>query len=292
MQANHLSKNNKNYKTNNTYNAHKTNNHNKNNTNYNHVLIGLQDYMLTDKIVLNLSQRSTEQIVVPFKASNPEDKFKKQYINVPVTAPVPEPEPVIAPIVNNFFTPEQKDSLFWCYFIIRNGFAAYEYPGKTSYSSEKTMKFESIELLRTNKDKLKTNKIKKIKEDVEDELANKDKIGMKTFLALCIASGVNVLFIHKRKCFKLLENDEPVHVIHENPNKTYTYETNVSPEQLEYYKTQMFHWESVDKPLKAISNYKSDELVDLCNKLGLEQGLGELKKKTKKDLYELLVLNL
>ena len=195
---------------------------------------------------------------------------------------------------SSFFIPQEKDGLFWCFYVIKNGFAAYEYPGATSFVNEKAEKFKLIESLRTKKQVLKTKKIKNIKEDVEDDLANKSKIGMKTFIALCAADNINILFIHKRKCFELIcEDDNPFHVIHwqENPEK-YCYEMNASKEVLDNYRNTLFKWESLEKPLKAMTSYKVDELMDLCKKLGLEEKMNTAGKKTKKDLYELLIMNI
>ena len=195
---------------------------------------------------------------------------------------------------SSFFIPQEKDGLFWCFYVIKNGFAAYEYPGATSFVNEKAEKFKLIESLRTKKQVLKTKKIKNIKEDVEDDLANKSKIGMKTFIALCAADNINILFIHKRKCFELMcEDDNPFHVIHwqENPEK-YCYEMNASKEVLDNYRNTLFKWESLEKPLKAMTSYKVDELMDLCKKLGLEEKMNTAGKKTQKDLYELLIMNI
>jgi len=196
--------------------------------------------------------------------------------------------------VSTFFMPQEKDGLFWCFFVIKNGFSAYEYPGTTSFVNEKALKFKLIETMRENKHVLKTKKIKNIKEDVEDELANKSKIGMKTFIALCASENINVLFIHKKKCFELVSVEEnPFHVIHQHDNpEKYCYEMNVTKEAVDKYRNTLFRWESVEKPLKAISAYKSDELFDMCKKLGLEEKIENLNKKTKKDLYELLIMNL
>jgi hypothetical protein len=195
---------------------------------------------------------------------------------------------------SSFFIPQEKDGLFWCFYVIKNGFAAYEYPGATSFVNEKAEKFKLIESLRTKKQVLKTKKIKNIKEDVEYDLANKNKIGMKTFIALCAGDNINILFIHKRKCFELMcEDDNPFHVIHwnENPEK-YCYEMNASKEVLDKYRTTLFKWESLEKPLKAMTSYKVDELMELCVKLGLDEKMNTAGKKTKKDLYELLIMNI
>jgi hypothetical protein len=196
----------------------------------------------------------------------------------------------------DLFYPKEKDQLFWCFFIIKNGFADYEYPGKTSFSSEKEERFKCIDLLRSKKQDLKSHKIKCIKEDVEDELINKERIGMKTFIALCVSSNINVLFIHKRKCFDLVCNldlNAKTHIVFSKDNLKYPckygVEIDSNDEKVKYYRDNYFHWESVDKPLKAMGSYKSEELASLCKKLGLDFSDGQ---KTKKEMYELLIMNM
>jgi hypothetical protein len=196
----------------------------------------------------------------------------------------------------DYYYPKQKDALYWCYFIIKNGFSAYEYPETSSFAFEKEEKFKSVELLRSKKQDLKTHKIKNIKEHVEDELINKEKIGMKTFIALCIASDINVLFIHKRKCFDLVCNmdlDAKIHIVicEDNlkcPSK-YGVELDLHSEKVSYYRDNYFKWESVDKPLKAMGTYKSEELHILCTKIGMDFSKGQ---KTKKEMYEFLITNM
>lgn len=194
--------------------------------------------------------------------------------------------------ISPFFFPRQKDSLFWCFFIIKNGFSSYEYPGTTSFVKEKELKFEYIESLRKSKQTLKIKKIKNLQEDVEHELANKERIGMKTFIALCIAMNINVLFIHKKKCFELiLGEDDPIYVIHqieENGHTKYCYEQDVTKEEIEQYRKTYILWDNVDKPLKAASAYKLEDLQNLCKTVGILVQTCE-KKKTKKELYDLLI---
>jgi hypothetical protein len=285
---------------------------------YNHVLINLQDYMLHSKVLDNstkhkftslsaekMKKNEVGQIIVSRKTGTKQSeskfsdyipKVEAEEISNKMEEPVPVP---VVQVVDNTFHPKEKDALFWCYYIIKNGYGAYVYPNTTSYINEKNEKFKCIQLLRDNKDLLKTKKIKNLKEDVEDDLANKDRIGMKTFIALCIVSKINIVYIHKRKCFEHMHNEEePVHVVHSS--NEYCGELNISKEQLNTYRTTLFKWESVDKPLKAVSSYKSDELLDLCIKLVFDNDSSatnatnkqNLKKKTKKELYELLVQNL
>jgi hypothetical protein len=61
-------------------------------------------------------------------------------------------------------------------------------------------------------------------------------------------------------------------------------------ETLQNYKKSLYHIENIDKPLKAIGNYKSDELVQICEKLDLPiLNATSGKKKTKPELFEMIV---
>ena len=241
------------------------------------------------------------------------DELKQYMITNNTYIPVKIIKPLITPIQLqvqtkkvDFFIPEEKDRLFWIFYIIKNGFSDYEYPGNTSFVKEKEEKFKLIEYLRLNKQMLKTNKIKNIREDIEDELANKEVIGMKTFIALCIVYKINILFIHKRKCFDLVSIEgNPYHIIHHRENKQpiynkghshnkcqpnyYSYELDSTPEMLSSYKDNYFNWESIDKPIKGLSAYKVDELMEICKKMELPIKDGKILKK---DLYEMIVLNI
>jgi hypothetical protein len=251
---------------------------------YNHVLNSLQDYMLTGKtLARTLYQQPSDNDTV----SKP--RVKTDTLSQPLLQKK-EPE--------RFFFPSEKDQLFWCFYIIKNGFEKYEYPGITTFVNEKAEKFKCIEHLRSNKQQLKNKKIKNVKEDVEDELANKQTIGMKTFIALCIANNINIMYIHKRKCFELIyDSESPTFIVHcinnsDSSAQKFCYEQNVTEEQMKKYREEYFNWESVEKPLKAISSYKVEDLVLLCQKLGLADKGVHLSKKKKKDLYELAIMTL
>ena len=253
-------------------------------TDYNDVIKNLQDYMLSNKLLVQS---------LKFRVAT--GKNKKYQIMTSNETPQEKKEIIMKKEKDKFFYPSQKDQLYWCFFIIKNGFDAYEYPDISSYINEKKEKFKCVDILRQNKQQLKVKKIKNIKEDVEDDLVNRERISMKTFIALCVASNLNILYIQKRKCFELMFDEEsPIHVVHEMSDGKYCYEHGATKEQTDYYRNTFFKWESIEKPLKAVGSYTSDELVVLCEKLGLEtmKAGGGDKKKTKNELYEQIVLNI
>jgi hypothetical protein len=250
--------------------------------NYNHVINDLQDYMLYGKLLVQ-SLKTRSKINMKHKIMTTCESSVEQ-----------EKEKLMKKEKERFFYPSQKDQLYWCFFIMKNGFSAYEYPDVSSFVNEKNDKIKCVTMLRENKQQLKGKKIKNIKEHVENELVNCPTITMKTFIALCVVANINVLYIQKRKCFEMIfDEDSPIHVVHDMLNNKYCYEPEASKEQIEHYRKTMFKWESIEKPLKAVGSYTSDELVELSKQLGLEtMKSGENKKKTKNELYEQIVLNI
>lgn len=256
------------------------------------VVEDLQDYMFTSE---NLS-RFTKDIFIKM---NPKSHETQNYTpNSSVSNSIPKHIQKHLPKTqnNNIYKPLKKDSLFWCFYILKYGFSKYEMEvGSQYFTVEKNEKFKYIELLRgkENKDLLKINKIKPLSE-LEDDLANKDKISVKTFFALCIIEKMNVLLVDKRKIYQSMNNDSPeINVIHRNSDSfEHHIELNVSNESISNYKDNYYNVSGFDNVLKSMSSYKVDELLELCKKLNIVCGLESAKKKlTKKDIYELIVKN-
>ena len=269
---------------NNRHNNNHNNQHNHSNNHvqqprekidYNDVIVGLQDYMLSNKLLVK-SQKTMQ----PSQPNKKDDAFRKKQQSVPIK--------------DSFFRPKEKDTLFWCYFVIKNGEAKYGHHDVSGFINEKALKFKCIDELRLHKQELKNYKIKNIKEVCEDDLANRERIGIKTFIALCVVANINIMYIEKRKYHEVIcEEDAPIHVIHclDSQTHKYAYEMETTPAKLQEYRNKYFIWENLDKPLKAMSSYKSDELQELCNQLAIDTTTTSVKK-SKKFLYELLVQHL
>jgi len=194
---------------------------------------------------------------------------------------------------DTIYKPLKKDSLFWCFYILKYGFSKYEMEvGNQHFLIEKQEKFKYIDELRKpiNKDLLKIHKIKPLSL-LEDDLANQDKISIKTFFALCVIENINVILIDKRKIYEVLTTDDPkIHVIHRN-SITYEHyiELDIPVDKINMYKETYYNMSNFDTSLKAMSSYKVEELLELCKKLEINIDIKEKKKMSKKDIYELLV---
>ena len=201
---------------------------------------------------------------------------------------------------DNIYKPYQTDSLFWCFYILKYGLSKYEMEvGNQHFTIEKTEKFKYIETLRKNKDILKINKIKPLSE-LENDLANNQRISIKTFFALCIMEKINILLVDKRKIYESITADcSKVNVIHRNSiSFEHSIEFNVPDDKLVLFRDTYYKVQGFDSGLKSMTSYKSDELLELCKKLDIDvsnmkgnKPNGDSKKMTKKDIYELLVQN-
>jgi hypothetical protein len=170
--------------------------------------------------------------------------------------------------------------------------------GNQHFSIEKQEKFKYIDELRKtcNKDLLKMHKIKPLSL-LEDDLANQERISIKTFFALCIVEKINVMLIDKRKVYEILITDDPkIHVIHRNSvSYEHHIELDISVNAINVYRETYYKMSTFDVSLKSMASYKVEELLDLCKKLDIvlsneNQEEKEKKKKLgKKDIYELLV---
>jgi hypothetical protein len=192
------------------------------------------------------------------------------------------------------YTPVKKDTLFWCFYIIKNGMENFNMIDNQHFIIEKNAKISAIELLREKKDLLKSHKIKSLSE-IETDLTNSSEISIKTFFALVIIYGLNVLYIKNNAYYEFLSDeisgDETtvIHVI-KWTNKKYAYECIQSPIKVVEYRAKYYKMGSIDKPVQAITSYKINELLELSKKLGIDfQSLYSIKKPTKKDIYDAIV---
>lgn len=209
------------------------------------------------------------------------------------------------------FVPNQKDSLFWCMYVILNGFNKYELLNNQHFVVEQNEKIRAIELLRANKSVLKEHKIKPFSE-LENNLTN-DLLDIKTFFAIAIVSKLNVIYIHNRMYFDFFydneSNDAIVHVIHQTDhfkgdrflNRKFSYESSSFAQVVSKYHANYHRMLAIDKPIDTIASYKVSELVDLCAKLNIDlpgtsasastssSTSGSTKKPTKKEIYDLIL---
>lgn len=194
----------------------------------------------------------------------------------------------------SIFVPREQDSLFWCYYIIKNGDSKYEMLNNRNLLTTKQIKIELVSKIRENKQIVKTYKFDTIT-SLESNLANDNNISIKTIMTLCAIENINLVFISRKTYFEFLNNDsDNIYIIRELESqskytKKYGYEI-ANDDTLNEIRATFYKVETLDKPIKALSSYKVQDLIDMCNKLAIEVKNNETgKNKNKNELYESII---
>jgi hypothetical protein len=245
---------------------------------YNDVLEQLQDYILNDE---NIKKSLTMKMLYVKNEKSIQPKPKKFITENNIKK-------------NELFIPKQEDTLFWCYFIIKNGDACYEILNNKNSLISKQMKIELVLEIRKNKDIIKTYKFDSIS-NIESNLSLDNNLNMKTFLTLCAINNINIFYICKKTYFELLMNDTNIiYIINELPSQSnyynkYGFEI-ATEEKIINIKEKLYKLDTINKPIKTISSYKVEDLIYICNKLAIEIiNTDTGKNKLKKDLYESII---
>jgi len=192
--------------------------------------------------------------------------------------------------------PLENDSLFWCLYIIKNGFMNYSQLTNRNVIVEKKFKIEYVERLRKEKQLIKQFKFDSMS-NIENKLVNENSIDNKTFLTLCVLGNLNIFLILNKTYYELNMNDSNKFYIVSflNDKKKYGFEE-VSKDVLDNYRNLYYKLDNIDKPIKSQSSYTVQELVDICKKLSIEivdidktTGKNKEKLKSKKELYESII---
>jgi hypothetical protein len=188
------------------------------------------------------------------------------------------------------------DSILWSLYIMINGYENFELIDNY-YTESNRFKFELIELLRQNKPILKANKLKITA--LEESLVHKPFITLETLHAVVVCKSISLYIIQDRKYYDVVGGgcDGTTFILEKIKGKYVLYDP---PQPLivkyvTYVKENYWRMESISAPIRPISAYKLQDLIDISTKLGLEVvtkipgkfgSIGTEKRKTKPELYE------
>lgn len=249
--------------------------------NYNDVINELQDYMLDNERI----QTALKSKIIHVKAQD----VKREDVNIKGTIRDVKTLIKTQDVKETEFIPQEQDTLFWCYYKIVHGDASYETLNNKNSLVAKQMKIDLVSLIRKHKDIVKTYKFDTIT-NIESNLANDNILNIKTFLSLCAIANINVIYINKKTFFESFMNDtDVVYIIREHLYKKYGYELS-KQEQINAIRESLYKLDKIDKPIKAISAYKVEEIIAMSKRLSIDTIHKETgKNKSKKDLYEAIV---
>jgi hypothetical protein len=194
------------------------------------------------------------------------------------------------------YPPSCNDSILWSAYIMLYGTEKYE-TIENSYIESNRFKFELIEYMRQNKPILKANKIKL--SGLEETLVHKPFITLETLHAIAVCKSISVCIVQDRKYYEIdngsggsgtfiLEKVKGKYVLYIAPIK-------LNMDYLTYIRANYWLMESISAPIRPISAYKLQDLVDISSKLHLPVvnivpgkfgSIGTEKRKTKSELYE------
>lgn len=246
----------------------------------------IEDLVNFESYILN---ESNIQTYLKYKLNNTFENKKKLKIE----------EKKISIKTSSLFIPKENDSLFWCYYLIKNGDIQYEMLQNRNSLTTQQLKINLVTKLRdiSAKKIIKMYKFDTII-NIESNLANDAILSIKTFMTLCAVDNINIIFVSKKTYYELLTNDsETIYIIKlldkDNGslkyNKYYGYEI-ATKEILDDIRSNLYQVDSLNKPIKSLSAYTVPELLNIANKLAIETLNKETgKNKTKNELYELII---
>jgi len=197
----------------------------------------------------------------------------------------------------NLIIPNDNDTLFWCLYIIKNGLTNYSQLTNRNLITEKKLKIEYVERLRKEKQLIKQYKFDTLT-NIENSLSNENRIDLNTFLTLCVVGCLNIFFIKKNTYFELNMNDSnKIYIIKYLSEKDQYGFEETNKDSIIDFREKYYKVENMSKPIKSMSSYKTQDLIDICKKIGIETTIKNdetnvnksIKNKNKKELYEEII---
>jgi hypothetical protein len=203
----------------------------------------------------------------------------------------PIPEPFVLPVEDvtihketplcEWFEPHQKDTLFWCVFVGVFGLSEYllinnKYANREWEEKEKMI----ISFSKSSHELRKTNHkitLGNIKEMMSEYMTNQSTITLLGLVGLSVFYKVQIY---------LLDDKKGVHYVYTPENYTrscFIYKNSTIKGKYRLFLgnessvKNTFCLDSMSRPLRAISNYKREELIQIARELNV--GIGEKDKK-------------
>jgi hypothetical protein len=199
------------------------------------------------------------------------------------------------PLRNDTYIANEKDKLFWYFFILKYGFFEYELVANKTFIREKEEKIKLIEQIREKKKEIKNIKCKI--NFLEGELLDNDNISIQTFLCCCFINNIDVI-LKKNRCIYHIKQECGDESLYETDNMDVIEFTDLGyglnmnkenkPEIIKKYLDECYIIKNINKPINAVSSYKLTELQDICKKLNLSCKMEDGRKYKKNELYDII----
>ena len=186
--------------------------------------------------------------------------------------------PVIGFKSEYLFCPNEKDKLFWCFFIIKNGYAEYEMLklNQSMILKENQEKIQNVERLRASPVKLKG--FSTIEIDIMEP-----QTSVKVIEFLSHLEKVNICLVFPKSYYEI-DGDPSSAVRNLIMMDCFQVDVNVSEEKWKKVKEGRLKRGDIHRMIKPISCYKLADLHLLCNQLNVD-----VEKRKKSELYDILL---
>ena len=174
-----------------------------------------------------------------------------------------------------------KDKLFWFWYIFEYGYNSYEMLGKNTYKTEMKHKTRLVEIIHKEKKNLKKFKFKL--NDIEQDILYSKNISIKSFMVILFLNKINLIYYTDVVFYENINFDRTIVIYHNKSNNIYEMKEN---ENIETIKNEKYIITSLDKKIKAISKYKADDIKNIAKILNIDIMKSSNKTFTKKELYE------
>lgn len=197
------------------------------------------------------------------------------------------------------YFPRKPDTLFWCVYIALHGMKEYNQIGLHYGNVEIEEKQKMVELMRKTPNIIKNanKKITKVssQEIMSDFMTNK-RTTVDMLMIFAVYNNMRIILVNvdnknqPDKSYTILGSQIYTQtIVIYKKNNYYGLEMEYQEQKMEEILTNLFCMEQIDRPLKAITNYKIDELEAIAYKLNVDYTTSKLKKQ---ELYNAILLSL
>jgi len=198
------------------------------------------------------------------------------------------------------------DNLFWLFYKIVKNLQESDLYYLNTFVVFNEFKNEMIDKIRNNKSILKKYKLKI--NFLEDDILNNKTISLYTLRSLCILYDKHLLLMKDNNTYSFFSREEVsyknlkelndennlmvvklLYSNNSNNSNSFTIEDEIklSNIEIENILNKYYYIDNLEKPLKGLSSYKSDELYEIANKLNIQIYCNiSAKKKVKKVIYD------
>lgn len=194
-------------------------------------------------------------------------------------------------IADESIIPDNRDHLFWCCYIGHYGIEKYnelKHRAGNAGMEEKQRISEHFKIAPNLLKNINQKITKDRSQEIISEIMVNDKVTLNALPAFALYYKMRIFIIKEDRLYLDISSSDKEYdktiLIRKINDKTYGIDLNANDTKISQIETDCILLFSHEKPLKAISNFKTDELKVLANKVKLE-----IEPKTSKtELYGLI----